>query len=71
MIVPYTLVIHTHLCFTSDKEGPFWMSPEMRELNRHNRMLLAPSGARTLRNKTIAELKSKISQFNVLSKRCQ
>ena len=40
--------------FTSDNEGPFWMSPEKRELNRHDRMLPAQPGTRNLRNKTIA-----------------
>ena len=57
--------------FTSDDEGPFWMSPEERELNRHDRLLPAPPGARNLRNKTIAELKSELRQFDVLSERRQ
>jgi hypothetical protein len=57
--------------FTSDDEGPFWMSPETRELNRHDRMLPAPPGAQKLRNKTIAELKSELSQFYIFSERRQ
>ena len=39
--------------FTSNVKGPFWMSPEKRELNRHDRMLPATPGTRKLRNKTI------------------
>lgn len=55
--------------FSSDDIGPFWMSPQERELNREDRVLPPPPGILRMRNKTIAELKLELAPFNILSDR--
>ncbi|KAI2500095.1 hypothetical protein MHU86_14362 [Fragilaria crotonensis] len=57
--------------FTSEDDGPFWMSPQERELNRDDRILPSPAGIPRMRNKTIAELKSELAPLNILSNRRQ
>jgi hypothetical protein len=51
--------------------GPFWMTFEERELNRHHRILPPLPGIPRTRNKTIAELKTDLAPFNVLNDRRQ
>jgi hypothetical protein len=55
--------------FKSDDQGPFWMLPEDRELNRHDRILPPPPGNPRTRNKTIAELKTELAPLNILNNR--
>ncbi|KAI2490094.1 hypothetical protein MHU86_24490 [Fragilaria crotonensis] len=43
--------------FTLDDDGPFWMTPQERELTRNDRILPPAPGNPRMRNKTIAELK--------------
>jgi hypothetical protein len=50
--------------FTLDNNGPFWMTPQQRELNRIDRLL--PPAPR-MRNKTIAELKAELGPLGVLN----
>lgn len=57
--------------FSSEDDGPFWMSPQERALNAEDRVLPPPPGLRRMRNKTIAELKLELAPFNVLSDRRQ
>ena len=57
--------------FRSDDDGPFWMSPQERELNRHNRILAPTPGIPRTRNKTIAELKAELAPLNILNDRRQ
>jgi hypothetical protein len=57
--------------FTSDDDGPFWMSQQERELNRDDRILPPRPGIPRMRNKTIAELKLELAPFNILSDRRQ
>jgi hypothetical protein len=55
--------------FKSTDHGPFWMSPDERELNRHDRILPLPPGPPRMQNKTIAELKSELAPLGVLNDR--
>ena len=55
--------------FKSTDDGPFWMSPDQRELNRHDRILPLPPGPPRMQNKTIAELKSELAPLGVLNDR--
>ena len=57
--------------FKSDEDGPFWMSPQERELNRQDRILPPPPGIPRKRNKTIAELKAELAPLNILNDRRQ
>jgi hypothetical protein len=47
--------------------GPFWMTEEERELNRHSRILPPHHGNPRTRNKTIAELKLELGPLNILN----
>ncbi|KAI2492116.1 hypothetical protein MHU86_22452 [Fragilaria crotonensis] len=51
--------------------GPFWMTTEERELNRHDRILPPLPGNPRTRNKTIAELKAELAPLNILNERRQ
>ena len=57
--------------FNSNDDGPFWLSAEERELNRHNRILPPPPGTPRTRNKTIAELKAELTPLSILNDRRQ
>jgi hypothetical protein len=57
--------------FTSEDTGPFWMSTEEKELNRHDRILPPTTGNPKMRNKTIAELKLELAPFAILDSRRQ
>ena len=58
--------------FTSEDDGPFWMTPNEKEVNRNNCVLPPPPGIRRLRNKTIAELKSElVAPLDILNDRRQ
>jgi hypothetical protein len=57
--------------FQPGDDGPFWMTEEERELNRHDRILPPRPGNPPTRNKTIAELKVELGPLNVLSERRQ
>ncbi len=57
--------------FTSDNNGPFWMTPHQREINRNDRLLPPAPGNPRMRNKTIAELKAELRPLGVLNDRCQ
>lgn len=64
--IEYTLQVgdmQSFVLIISDDEGPFWISPEMKELNHHSRMLPAPPGSHKLQSKTITELKSELNHF--------
>lgn len=47
------------------------MSPEEKELNRHDRILPPTTGNPKMRNKTIAELKLELAPFAILDSRRQ
>jgi hypothetical protein len=51
--------------FQPGDNGPFWMTVEERELNRHDRTLPPTPGNQT-RNKTIQELKIDLAALNVV-----
>ena len=53
--------------FKPDDAGPFWMTEQERELNRHDRVLPPPTGGPRKRKKTIAELKAELGPLNVLN----
>ena len=53
--------------FQPGDAGPFWMSKEERELNRHDRILPPPPGVPKKKNKTISELKADLTPLNVLN----
>jgi hypothetical protein len=55
--------------FKSTDDGPFWMSPDQRELNRHDRILPLPPGPPRMQNKTISELKAELAPLGVLNDR--
>jgi hypothetical protein len=55
--------------FQPGDDGPFWMTEEERELNRHDRVLAAPPGNPPKRNKTIVELKLELRPLTVLNDR--
>ncbi|KAI2498015.1 hypothetical protein MHU86_16452 [Fragilaria crotonensis] len=57
--------------FQAGDVGPFWMTNEEREANRHDRILPPPPGAPRTRNKTIAELKTDLAVLSVLNDRRQ
>jgi hypothetical protein len=51
--------------FHAGDKGPFWMTEEERELNRHDQTL-PPTPGNPTRNKTIKELKIKLTELNVV-----
>jgi hypothetical protein len=53
--------------FTSEDDGPFWMTQQQKQVNQNNRVLPPPPGIPRMRNMTIAELKSKLQPFNILN----
>jgi hypothetical protein len=53
--------------FPPGDDGPFWMTEEERELNRHDRILPPRPGNPRTRNKTIAELKLELGPLNILN----
>jgi hypothetical protein len=55
--------------FQPGDAGPFWMTTQERELNRHDRVLPALPGHPRTRNKTISELKAELEPFNILNAR--
>ena len=56
--------------FQPGDTGPFWMTVEERELNRHDRLLPPLSGDPTrTRNKTITELKAELQPLSILNER--
>jgi hypothetical protein len=55
--------------FQPGDDGPFWMTEEERELNRHDRVLAAPPGNPPKRNKTIVELKLELGPLTILNDR--
>ena len=55
--------------FQPGDTGPFWMTVEERELNRHDRLLPPLPGNPRTRNKTIAELKAELQPLNILNER--
>jgi hypothetical protein len=58
--------------FRPSYDGPFWMTPQQREFNRHDRILgPPPSGRVSKRNKTVAELKSDLAPLKILNERRQ
>ena len=58
--------------FTSDDDGPFWMTPqEQSKLNQNNPSLPPAPGNPQMRNKTIAELKAELGPLDVLNDRHQ
>ncbi|KAI2499926.1 hypothetical protein MHU86_14547 [Fragilaria crotonensis] len=57
--------------FTLDDDGPFWMTPQERELTRNDRILPPAPGNPRMRNKTIAELKAELGPLDVLNDRRQ
>jgi hypothetical protein len=57
--------------FKPEYDGPFWMSPQERELNRQDCILPPPPGIPRAWNKTIAELKAELAPLNILSDRRQ
>ena len=57
--------------FEPGDAGPFWMTENEREMNRHDRILLPLPGNPRKRNKTIAELKADLGPFKILNDRRQ
>jgi hypothetical protein len=57
--------------FEPGDAGPFWMTENEREMNRHDQILLPLPGNPRKRNKTIAELKADLGPFNILNDRRQ
>lgn len=55
--------------FQPGDAGPFWMTMQERELNRHDRMLPPKPGQPQTRNKTISELKAELEPLNILNAR--
>jgi hypothetical protein len=55
--------------FQPGDTGPFWMTPQERELNRHDRVLPPLPGHPRTRNKTISELKAELQPMNILNAR--
>jgi hypothetical protein len=53
--------------FQSTDDGPFWMSPTERELNRHNRIFPYPPGCSPLQNNSISELKAELGPIGILN----
>ena len=57
--------------FEPGDAGPFWMTNDDRELNRHDRLLPSLPGNQRTRNKTISELKVELGPLNILNDRRQ
>ncbi|KAI2509704.1 hypothetical protein MHU86_4686 [Fragilaria crotonensis] len=57
--------------FESGDAGPFWMTENEREINRHDRILPPLPGNPRKRNKTISELKAELGPLNILNDRRQ
>jgi hypothetical protein len=53
--------------FTSEDDGPFWMTQHQKQVNQSDRVLPPPPEIPQMRNKTIAELKSELQPFNILN----
>jgi hypothetical protein len=72
---PHTLNVGNNqtFVFNSEDTGPFWMTPQEQELNRHDRILLPcpKAGNPKMQNKTISELKVDLAPFEILNSRLQ
>jgi hypothetical protein len=70
---PHTLNVgdNQSFVFNSGDTGPFWMTPQEQELNRHDRILPPTAGNPKMRNKTISELKVDLAPFEILNSRRQ
>ena len=68
---PHTLTVGDvqSFVFLSTDDGPFWMSPAEKELNRHDRILPSAPGPSRMQNKTISELKAELGPFGILNDR--
>jgi hypothetical protein len=66
---PHTLNVGDNqtFIFNSEDTGPFWMTPQEQELNRHDRILPPKAGNPKKRNKTISELKVDLAPFEILN----